>query len=282
MKMALFALLLSLQCAAHAERRIVTLAPSAAEWVMEFGVNAEEVVGVSEFTDFPESLKGKPTIGPYNKVNLEKILTLKPTLVVATRDGNIKEQVEKMKNLGIKVALLDGQSLKTIRDSIDVLGQSLEMAGRAKELQAQWDQSVSLKLSQSMSESRPLIFVELGRTPWITVGKNSFIREAIELAGGNNFGSILSGSYPKVQFERILKSNPDWVLVPMMNYTPERKAETLQYWAKYKTLNAVKNKQVCVITWNEIMRPVARLLHGVDLLSQLIKTKKAEGAYCEP
>ena len=268
--------------------RIVALAPSAAEWVADFGVDLQQVVGVSEYTDFPEALKSRPTVGPYNKINLEKVFSLKPTLVVATRDGNIKDQVDRIRAWGIPTVLLDGTSMASIRQSITTLGEALQLQEKAKQMTKAWDQELANlsrrhpRLSQANSKEPALIYVQLSQNPWITVGKDSFIREGIELAGASNFGTAVNGSYPKVQFEKILLADPDWVLVPLLSDTADHRADVYSFWNKFPALKAVKSHQVCVVTWNEIMRPVRRFLVGVEKLATLLSEKKSPGAYCGP
>src|SRR4051812_45152654 len=85
-------------------KRIVTLAPSLGELASDLlGPELDRIVGVSEFTDYPPTLSKIPSIGPYVRINVEKVLSLKPDLVLGTVSGNSKEQVEQLIALGLHV-----------------------------------------------------------------------------------------------------------------------------------------------------------------------------------
>src|SRR6478672_2161638 len=111
---------------AEKPRRIVTLAPSLAELAADLaGEKIERIVGVSEYTDFPPALKKVESIGPYHKFNLEKVVSLKPDLVLATSDGNSRDQVLHLRELGVPVVVVETQSLAQVVSSIRLIGQAM-------------------------------------------------------------------------------------------------------------------------------------------------------------
>ena len=105
--------------------RIITLAPSLAELVCEFFGNGDRIVGVSEYTDFPPELKKIKTIGPYSHVNLETVFALKPDLVLATLDGNSKDQIGHLRELGVPVIVVATETFPQIENSITLISTAL-------------------------------------------------------------------------------------------------------------------------------------------------------------
>ena len=112
--------------------RVVALAPSLAELVaaMLGPQELDRLVGVTEQSDHPASLKSKKQVGPFHRFNLEAVMALKPDLVLATREGNPKDRVERLRELGIPVVVVSGGNFREIADSMRLVGRAL--GGRPK------------------------------------------------------------------------------------------------------------------------------------------------------
>lgn len=194
-------------------KRVVTLAPSLAEIAAEILEPAEwaRIVGVSEFTVEPVELAGRPKVGAFYRTNLERVVSLKPDLVLATRDGNSKDQVERLQSLGITVVTVDSHSLKQVEESMREIGRALGEAQRGEQAAGLFVKKLEKLRVQSRNRAPARVVIQLGATPLVVAGQ-SFVSEAVEVLGLKNVFSDWSG-YPKPSLEEVLRRKPDAVIV---------------------------------------------------------------------
>jgi iron complex transport system substrate-binding protein len=261
----------------HPER-IVTLAPSIGELVSDFlGIELQRIVGVSESTDFPPALKKIPSVGQYQKLNLEKIASLKPDLVIATEDGNSKDQIDHLREIGLPVLVLSTNNFSEIESSMKLVAEALGPKSMAE------SQSVIDRFEKAISAFRERgakrnpkkkVVIELDDNPLIVVGGKSFLNEAVTLIGADNIYSDSKTGYPRPSKEDVITKNPDMILLPTFGAgfglnNPEFIAK-LESWSQYPSMKAVKNHQVKALEGDTLLRPSMRLLEGLGLLERAI------------
>jgi len=226
-------------------KRIVSLAPNITEILFKLGLD-EEIVGVSIHSNFPEKAKDKVRVGSYISLDFERIVSLKPDLVVATGAGNTREMVERLEKMGFPSYVIYPKTFDDILQSIRHLGQIMN---REKE---------ALKIIQGMKERRqkvveltqglprPKVFIQIGDAPIVTVGKRSFADDLIHLAGGKNIAEKEKEVYPRLGMEEILKRSPEVILISSMNPRGDYQ-KIVQEWVRWKAIPAVKNGQIHLI-----------------------------------
>ncbi len=193
--------------------RIVTLNPMASEWVAGIlGPNqaAQKIVGVSEYSNFPEYLKKIKTIGPYPNIQFESILALKPDLVIGSAEYNRDDQLQKLKELKLNVIVLPKENLFKMSDWIGQLGKVLNEPEATKLAIAEWQSDLS-KIKTLKKNKK--VFFQIQFQPLITIGSESFLNDAFNLVGFENIFQNIKQSYPKVSKEAVFEKNPDVVLV---------------------------------------------------------------------
>jgi iron complex transport system substrate-binding protein len=257
-------------------QRIVTLAPSIAELVSDFlGIELQKIVGVTEGTDFPPALKKIPSVGQYQKLNLEKIAALKPDLVIATEDGNSKDQIDHLRELGFQVMVLSSSTFSEIESSMKLVAEAL---GSLKESQPTIDRFekavAAFRERGAKRNSKKKIVLELDDNPLIVVGGKSFLNEAVALIGAENIYSDTKTGYPRPSKEDVVTQDPDMILLPTFGHdfdlsNPEFIAK-LEAWAAYPTMKAVKTRQVKAVEGDRLLRPSMRLLEGLTLLERAV------------
>ncbi len=262
-----------------AEQRIVTLAPAIAETVAQIlGTEAasRQIVGVSEYTDFPVELKAKPSIGPYFKPNLEAILALKPDLVIATRDGNPKEIVDQLRKWKIPVLEIQSQSIQEMMDSEIRVGQALGHKDVAEKQVSQMKSEMSrIKKNaqirdQNLNKKQKVMF-QLDQDPLVVAGGRSFLSEILTLMGAENIYRDDPSAYPKVSVESVFQKNPDWILCIAFSSVDQQRFEGMKKkWERFSQLEAIKKKQVVVFHSDALVRPGPRLMEGVRQLEKQI------------
>ena len=252
-------------------QKIISLAPSMTEMLYSLGLG-NRVVGVSNYADYPEEAAQNNKIGSVTDPNVEKIVSLKPDLVLAASVNKL-EYVNRLKELGIKVA---GFNPTTIEETITVMNKVGELTGEkllAKEITEKMNKQlneiekvVSKKLK---ANKRPDVFYEIWHDPLTTAGEGTFIDDLIETAGGRNLGALAEGSWPQYDMETLLVENPEVYISSQHSDAHTFTKEGLKDRPNYSALNAVKNDRIHFIEQNLVTRPSPRIILG---LKELVKT----------
>lgn len=192
--------------------RVICLAPSLTEIVYALG-GGEGVIGVTDYADFPVDARGKPSVGGLIDPNIEKIVSLHPDLVLATREINRPETVEQLERFGIPVFVVYPQGLEGILRSIRSVGQALNRAAEATALASRLEEKRRAIADRVKGLARPTIFVVIWHDPVITVGENAFITEVISVAGGVSVTADIPQAWPQISMEELLRRSPDFLLL---------------------------------------------------------------------
>lgn len=253
---------------ARAPSRIVTLAPSLGELAADVaGDRLERIVGVSEYTDYPPSLKHVTSIGPYNHVNLELIASLKPDLVLATKDGNARDQIEHLRELGVPVVVVATENFSGVADSMKLVARAMGDATEGEHMAARFTEGLA-KAAGKPSGRRVLL--QLGDDPLIVAGKRAFLNDALTTVGAANLYGDLSEPYPRPSLEDAVSRDPDTILVLALGGDEAAFQRMAAAWARFPKLAAVKQKRVRVLRADALLRPSMRLLEGLSLLKAAI------------
>lgn len=246
--------------------RIVSLAPSITEILFALGLN-KEVVGVTQFSNYPPATKGIKKVGSYIKLNIEVIVGLSPDLIIATADGNPRESVEKLEELGIPVFVIYPKKMVDIYRNLRAIGAITGKIIEAERLASSLEGRINAIANKVRNSPRPKVFLQLGTNPLYTAGKGTFMDQLIELAGGVN---IVGGSlvrYPAYSMEEVLSRNPDFIFSTLMD---GNNADIKVFWKKWDTLSAVKSGRIFSINPDLVNRPSPRIADGLEAIAKKI------------
>jgi iron complex transport system substrate-binding protein len=245
-------------------QRIVSLAPSITETLFSLGLG-DKVVGVTRYCNYPLEAKKKQVIGGVVDPNYELIVSLNPDLIIMTVEGNTKESFERLSGLGFKIFVTNPRNFDGIFKTMLDIGKICAVEERAKFLV----DSLMGELERiEKPKNKPKIFVLLSLNPLMTAGKNTFINEIIERAGGVNIGGRSNQNYPIFNREEILRENPD---ILILTDTTLDKDELLKNFPEWKHLKAVKENKIFKIDPDILLRPSSRVVLATKIISQLIK-----------
>jgi len=249
-------------------RRVIALAPSITEIIYDLG-QEKRLVGVTQYSTFPPEAEALPRVGSYVRLDIEKIVILKPDLCLAIKDGNPKHIIDKIVALGIPVYVINPRNLQQIMDTITRLGSLLHAKQAATKLVYDMEKRIGQVRAQvKKGRHKPRIFFQIDAEPLFSAGTNTFIHELIELAGGINTtaGEV---SYPRYSWEDIIVLQPEIVLISSMagGLAPEY---LLQSWKKWDQLTAVINDQIFVVDAELFDRPTPRLVDGLEKIAAII------------
>ena len=248
--------------------RVISLAPSITEVIYDLG-QEKRLVGATQFSTHPSEAKSLPRVGSYVRLDIEKIVSLKPDLCIAIKDGNPKHIVDKIVSLGIPVYVIDPRNLIQIIDTITRLGSLLHAEKAATELVGDMDKRIEkVKTLVKKSRYKPRVFFQIDAEPLFSAGTNTFIHELIELAGGINTAAG-ADPYPRYSWEDILVLQPEIVLISSMagGLTPE---DLVRSWEKWAQLSAVNNEKIFLVEADLFDRPTTRLVDGLEAIAEII------------
>lgn len=244
-------------------QRIISLGPAITEELYILGVE-DRLVGCTVYCRRPPEAKKKEKIGTALEINLEKVVSLKPDLVLATSLTN-PEAKEKLENLGMKVI-----TFPEARSFGQICGHFLELGrivGKEKEAEAIIDMArgkVDSIKKRAQGLQRPKVFVQLGTKPLVTVTEDSFINDFIEFAGGRN--ATRGSKNIRYSRERVLKDNPDIIIIVTMGINGEEEREA---WQRFKMLNAVKDNKIYIIEPDKVTSPTPIIF--AETLEEIVK-----------
>ena len=248
--------------------RVIALAPSITEIIFDLA-QERRLVGVTQYSTHPSQAESLPTVGSYVRLDIEKIVALKPDLCLAIKDGNPKHIIDKIVSLGIPVYVIDPRNLLQIMDTITRLGSLLHAEQTAAELVSDMEKRIR-KVQEQVKKGRhkPRVFFQIDAEPLFSAGTNTFIHELIELAGGINTAAG-ENPYPRYSWEDILLLQPEIVVISSMagGLSPEY---LIRSWKQWNQLSAVNNDQVFVVDAELFDRPTPRLVDGLETIAAII------------
>jgi iron complex transport system substrate-binding protein len=252
--------------------RIVSLAPNVTEILFGLGLD-EEIVGVSIHSNFPEKAKSKVRVGSYIRLDLEKIASLNPDLIIATGAGNTRDMVDRLGKLGLQTYVIYPKNFRDILQSIAHIGQVVNREKDARAIIEGMRKRSERVIDLTKGLPRPKVFVQIGDVPIVTVGKGSFADDLIRLAGGENIAENEKEVYPRLGMEEILKRSPEVIVISSMNPTGDYQ-KILQEWTRWKTIPAVKNRRIHLMDSDLLDRPSPRIIEGLEELARVLHPEK--------
>ncbi len=249
-------------------QRIISLAPNITEII--FALNCENrLKGVTLHCDFPIEAKLLPKIGSYVGLDLEKIVSLKPDLCIAIKDGNPKHVIDRLESFGIPVYAVDPRNLESVMETIIAIG-SILGAGERADILVQKMRSRIMHVMDMVARTsyRPRVFFQIGAAPIVSVGTRTYIHELIVLSGGIN---ITAGDtpYPRFSREQLIALSPEVVIITSMERS-DVFDHVLTEWNKWPQIPAVQNKRIYNANSDLFDRPSPRLVDGLEALVKLI------------
>lgn len=244
-------------------KRIISLSPSTTEMAFAAGLG-ENLVGVSAYSDYPEQAKSIEKVASWNGVNLERIVALKPDLILAWRGGNPKRPLDQLEHLGIPIFYSDPQNIDDIADDLDKLAQLSTTPDKGRQAAAQLRQDVqSLKEKYQQDKPKP-VFFQLGQHPIFTASAKTLQSEVITLCGGNNIFANSPAQWPQVSREQVLTRKPDYILI---SGDEKEQAAVKAFW--YPQLEA----KIISIDADNFYRGSPRILEAARSLCEQLNNK---------
>ena len=255
---------------AQPAKRIVTLAPHLAETLFAAGAG-EKLVGVVEFSDFPEAVKTLPHVGGYSRLDLEAITALKPDLIVAWLSGNVPAHVEKLRSIGFPLYVSQPNRLEDVAAEVERLGVLAGTSRIGNATAASYRERLATLQKRYGGRPKVRTFYQVWKQPLSTVGGKQIISSVIRLCGGENVFEKLETMAPTVSVEAVIASNPEAIIASGMD---QARPEWLDDWKRWSSITAVARDNLFFVQPQLIQRHTPRLLDGAEMLCQHLETAR--------
>ena len=245
-------------------KRIVSLAPSITRSLYELGLDAE-IVGISMHC--PKGKYPKTIIGTLLEPDIERIIALKPDLIIATKEGNSRELLLKLMKLKFNTYVMETNSdFEEMCSNFYLLAQKLNRQDIGRKIVEQAKAAVEKSYSLRKDKNIQTMFWEVGTNPLYTAGKQSFLNDYNRYTRTKNiYENVINARYSPVIIEDVLSRNPDIIVIVDMDANDA----SVESWNKYANIKAVKNKRVYMLKADDLFSPTPT--NFADTVKQLNK-----------
>ena len=247
-------------------QRIVSLAPHATELLFAAGAGTR-VVGVMSGSDFPPAATQRPVVGNANALDLERILALRPDLIV-TWPYTTPTQVDVLRAQGIAVFTTNPRTIDGIARDIERLGILANSSTVARDVAQRFRTRLAGLAERSAGKMIVRVFYQVSDVPLYTVGSDHLITQALKLCGAQNVFAPLTLPAPEISVEAVLAAEPDAIVAgTAAAVTPLWLAQ----WKRWSDVPAVRGNRLFVVDANLLHRPGPRFVDGVQQLCDAVE-----------
>ncbi len=245
-------------------QRIISLTPHLTELLFAVGAGAQ-VVGVDSASDYPKAAMALPRVGDFSRINFERILALKPDLIMVWLDGNRAADIHGLKTMGLPVLHTQATHLGDVARLLRLIGRASGHAGEGEAAAQDFSRRLAALGVQATQHPPIKVFYQVWDRPLMTVGGGHWISDALLLCGARNVFDDLSGLSPAVSREAVLQRAPE--LIISGNDAPDMQRQ----WQQFASLPAVQHHGFVRVDADLLHRPTPRLIEGVAGLCAAIK-----------
>ncbi len=252
-------------------RRIVALAPSITELVFAAGAG-DKLIGVPRFSDYPAAAKAIAQIGDASRIDLERVVSLKPDLVIGWQTGNHAADIERLEQLGFKVYVAEPATLAAIPRLLRAFGAMANTAPAAGRAAGAFEAGIAALRERYAARDDVRVFYEIWHQPLMTVNGRHMINDVIRLCGGSNVFASVPSLAPLVSLESVIAAQPEIVLGGSSATSPE---EFAAQWSHYADFSRLRQVRALYIDPDHIQRQTPRILQGAQTVCEHLEKVRA-------
>src|SRR5215203_3894279 len=242
--------------------RVVSLAPNLTENIFAVGAG-DRLVGVTKFCNYPEEAQKIQKVGDTISPNVETIIALKPQIVFVSTASQLETFMKTLEAQGIPVFVTNPKDLNGVLANLRQLGEIFGTPERTTVLLNELQERILAVDEQVRDKQKTKTFVQISKEPLFTIGKESFLTEIIERAGGVSVTKEVATAYPKISKETALALNPDALIL-------SESPDNLEPNDVFKNSPAVKNKRVFKINADILSRPSPRIVDALEQIAEAL------------
>jgi iron complex transport system substrate-binding protein len=248
--------------------RIVSLAPHLTELAFSAGAG-DRIVATVDYSDHPPEARNIPRIGDAFRVDLERLLALRPDAVLVWESGTPAQTIEKVRALHLPVVVFKTYRLADVSAAVRSIGRLAGTSEIADAVASAFDRDIRTLREQYRDRPRVSVFLHINDRPLYTVNGRHVMSEIVELCGGRNVFADLSELAPPIGVEAVIAANPQ-VIVSTSDTVPDAVAS----WRKWRHIDAVRTGNVYTLPSDDIARATLRLTAGASVMCRTLDTAR--------
>ncbi|WP_295990086.1 cobalamin-binding protein [Rugamonas sp.] len=245
--------------------RIISMAPHVTELLFAAG-GGDRIVGAVSYSDYPEAAKQIPRIGDNRQIDMERVIAMKPDLIVVWLHGSSERQIETLRGLGIPMFHSEPKKLDDIADSLVRLGQLMGTENVAQPAAADLRQKLAALTTQYANRPKVRMFYQVWDKPLYTLNGGHIVSDAMRLCGGDNIFAGMKVTAPVVSVEGVLQEDPEAIFG-----TSEKNYGGVNLWRQYTTMKAVRGNNLFTLDGNLLNRAGPRMIAGTAALCEKLE-----------
>ncbi len=257
-------------------QRIISLSPSNTEILFALGLG-DRVIGVTEFCNYPPEAAEKAKVGGYSTVSIEKVIALKPDLILASY-GNGEEIIGNLRSFGYPVVALHSENLDRVLADIRLVGQATGAEANATELVGDLEKRIgAVEARIGTVQERPTVAHVIWNDPIYVSGNGTFQNELIRKAGGVNAFSSVEG-WKSVGIEDFILADPDVLIVNTgsgMSGGEDSLAQFFLNEPRFSGVSAIRDGRVYLVDSDTVDRAGPRIVDALELFAESIHPLRA-------
>ncbi|MCH8622096.1 cobalamin-binding protein [Undibacterium sp. TS12] len=247
-------------------QRIISLSPHVTELIYAAGAG-ERIIGTVKYSDFPAQAKNIPRIGDNRQLDLERILAMKPDVVIVWMHGAYERQLDMLRTSGIPYFFSEPHKLEHVAETLVKFGTMFGTERQAQAAAAEFRQQAQQLSSQYQNKSKVRTFYQVWGKPIYTLNDSHIVSDAIRTCGGENIFGKLTVTAPVVGTEAVLQENPEVIIT---GDSKNQATSGIEQWKTFPTLAATKNNNLIVIEGDLMNRSGPRIIEGARLICQAL------------
>jgi iron complex transport system substrate-binding protein len=248
-------------------KRVISLAPHVTELIFAAG-GGERIVGTVSYSDYPPAAKDIPRVGDHKRIDIERLIALKPDLLVVWLHGGSERQLEPLRRLGIPFYYSEPQTLADIPEALLTIGKLLGTEDIAQKRSAELRQRLAGLAAKYGAQPKVRVFYQVWDQPLYTLNGSSIVSDAIRLCGGENIFGHLPLKAPTVSIESVLLENPEVII---SGDRRNKTASGLERWKQYPTFSAAQRDNLFLVDADLMNRAGPRAVDGAEQMCHILE-----------
>jgi iron complex transport system substrate-binding protein len=266
---------------AQPPQRVITLAPNLTEFVYAVGAG-ETMVGTMDTSNYPEQAKRVPRIGDYQRLDVERILALKPDVILVWHHGNQGRELAQLEAAGLRLFYLEPRRIDDVARTLSRVGALLGHQDQARQRADELSREFALLRGRYADAPPVSVFFQVWSQPLMTLSDQSLTSDLFALCGGRNVFGGLAALAPQISIESVVAADPEAIFgarefgdeAPLWRREPKRKA--FEMWQRFPKMTAVKRGWVYTVPGDLVTRQGPRVIAGARALCAALDEVRAE------
>jgi iron complex transport system substrate-binding protein len=254
---------------AQPAQRIVSLAPHLTELAFSAGVG-DRIVATVEFSDHPQAARRIPRIGDAFRVDFERLLALRPDVVLVWESGTPVQTIERIRALHLRVVSVETHRLADVATAVRTIGELAGNGAEAEPVAAKFENDIEQLRSEYRDRPPVTVFLQINERPLYTVNGRQIMSEIVSLCGGVNVFAHLNELAPAIGIEAVVAKNPQVILS-----TSDTVPDAVASWSKWRHIEAVRTGNVYTLNSDDVARSTTRLAVGARDVCRTLDTARA-------